>query len=123
MYTTVKLPLQPKHRTAPVSSENSPILTNTQPFPRSQPLASGEWFSGPIVLPLQDGHISGNIPVPGLYLSATQQACGISVPRAGIQRGPPAVEAQSPDHWTTGQRPGCGFESLAEHRAPGCVSQ
>ena len=36
-----------------------------------------------------------------IYLP-TQQACGILAPRPGIKPGPPAVEAQSPNHWTTG---------------------
>ena len=32
-------------------------------------------------------------------------ACGISVPRPGIEPGPPAVEAQSPNHWTAREFP------------------
>ena len=28
-------------------------------------------------------------------------ACGALVPRPGIEPVPPAVEAQSPNHWTT----------------------
>ena len=32
-------------------------------------------------------------------------ACGISVPRPGIEPVPPAVEAQSLNHWTTREAP------------------
>lgn len=58
------------------------------PFPLSQPLAPSEWFSGPIVLLLQDGHITGNIPVPSIYLSGHAAGLGILVPRPGMKRGP-----------------------------------
>ena len=27
-------------------------------------------------------------------------ACGVLVPRPGMEPGPPSVEAQSPNHWT-----------------------
>ena len=58
------------------------------PFPLSQPLAPSEWFSGPIVLLLQDGHITGNIPVPSIYLSGHAAGLGIWVPQPGMKRGP-----------------------------------
>ena len=32
-------------------------------------------------------------------------ACGILVPRPGMEPMPPAVEAQSPNHWTTREFP------------------
>ena len=32
-------------------------------------------------------------------------ACRILVPRPGIEPGPPAVEAQGPNHWTTREYP------------------
>ena len=31
--------------------------------------------------------------------------CGILAPRPGIEAGPPAVEAWSPNHWTTREFP------------------
>ena len=34
-------------------------------------------------------------------------ACGILVSRPGIEPGPPAMEGQSPNYWTTGEAPGC----------------
>ena len=33
-------------------------------------------------------------------------ACGILVPQPGIEPGPTAVEARSPNHWTTREVPG-----------------
>ena len=32
-------------------------------------------------------------------------ACGILVPQPGIEPAPPAVEAQSPNHWTAREVP------------------
>ena len=37
-------------------------------------------------------------------------ACGILVPQAGIEPGPLAVEAQSPNHWTAGEFPDLHFK-------------
>ena len=42
---------------------------------------------------------------PGLALPL-RTACGILVPRPGIEPMPPAVEAQSLNHWTTREVPG-----------------
>ena len=36
-------------------------------------------------------------------------ACGILVPRLGIEPMSPAVEARSPNHWTTREVPGRNF--------------
>ena len=36
-------------------------------------------------------------------------ACGILVPRPGIEPVPPAVEAQGPNHWTAREFPQCIF--------------
>ena len=33
------------------------------------------------------------------------KACGILVPPPGIKPGPPAVNVQSPNHWTTREFP------------------
>ena len=35
--------------------------------------------------------------------------CGILVPQPGIEPTPPAVEAQSLNHWTTSEVPGPGI--------------
>ena len=35
----------------------------------------------------------------------SHEACGILVPWPGIEPGPPAVEAQSPNHWTSREFP------------------
>ena len=36
-------------------------------------------------------------------------ACGILVPSPGIEPVPPAVEAQSPNHWTAKEYPVLNF--------------
>ena len=40
-----------------------------------------------------------------LFLAVLMAACGISVPRPGIEPAPPAVETQSLNHWTTRKIP------------------
>ena len=43
------------------------------------------------------------------FLGPCQAACGILAPRAGMEPVRPAVEVQSPNHWTTGELFGDGF--------------
>ena len=43
--------------------------------------------------------------VVGDFFGPWHVACGISVPRPGIEPGPSAVRAQSPNRWTTGEFP------------------
>ena len=40
-----------------------------------------------------------------LFCLAALLACGILVSRPGIEPGPPAVRAQSPNHWTAREFP------------------
>lgn len=40
-----------------------------------------------------------------LFFSLHYGACGILVPRAGIEPRPPTVEAESPNHWTDRECP------------------
>ena len=40
--------------------------------------------------------------------------CGILVPRPGIEPMPPALEVQSPKHWTAREVPVGGFNSAKE---------
>ena len=42
-------------------------------------------------------------------------ACRILVPQPGIQLGPPAVEAQSPYHWTTREFPTFNVKKIKIH--------
>ena len=44
-----------------------------------------------------------------LFFWLHSTACGILVPWPGIEPLPPAVEAQSLNHWTTGEVPVCRF--------------
>ena len=39
------------------------------------------------------------------YFLVTHVACGILVPQLGIEPKPPALEAQSPNHWTIREVP------------------
>ena len=39
------------------------------------------------------------------YFLVTHVACGTLVPQLGIESKPPALEAQSPNHWTTREVP------------------
>ena len=41
-----------------------------------------------------------------IFGHAARLACGILVPRPGIETVPPAVEVQSPNHWTAREVPG-----------------
>ena len=41
-------------------------------------------------------------------------ACGILVPRPGIEPAPPALEAQSLNHWTAREAPQASFENSAD---------
>ena len=68
------------------------------------------WISVKMSLP------PGNFPWPSefrlvalLFFSLRPHcmACRILVPLPGIKPGPPAVEAQSPNHWTTREFPSC----------------
>ena len=42
-------------------------------------------------------------------------ACGLLVPRPGIEPGPLAVRAQSPNHWTAREFPLC-YSHLDDYR-------
>ena len=44
-----------------------------------------------------------------LFFTPRHVACGILAPRPGIEPVPPAVEVQSPNHWTTWEFPGLFF--------------
>ena len=50
-------------------------------------------------------------------------ACGILVPRTGIEPGSPIVDVWSPNHWTTKEFPGhLNFKGTWGHFAQGCFS-
>ena len=40
-----------------------------------------------------------------IYIRPRRAACGILVPQPGIEPVPPAMEARSPNHWTTREFP------------------
>ena len=40
-----------------------------------------------------------------MFLSFGRAACGILIPRPGIEPMPPAVEVHSPNHWTAMEVP------------------
>ena len=39
-------------------------------------------------------------------------ACGVLAPQPGVEPMPPALEVQSPNHWTTREVPGLDFEQI-----------
>ena len=43
----------------------------------------------------------------------SRAACGILVPRPGMELAPPALEAQSLNHWTARKSPGIFFKGLS----------
>ena len=43
-------------------------------------------------------------------------ACGILVPQPGIEPAPPALEARSLNHWTTGEVSSIIFKYVREHK-------
>ena len=44
-----------------------------------------------------------------LFLAVPHMACGILVPRPGIEPRPSAVRVQSPNHWTAREVPVCSL--------------
>ena len=50
-----------------------------------------------------------NVVVLYLFIWPQHAACGILLPRPGIEPQPSAVKAWSPNHWTTREFPVCCF--------------